>query len=25
MDNSTASVKRVDRTIWLFGLGYFIA
>src|SRR5207302_1843514 len=25
MDNNTAPVKRVDRTIWLFGLGYFIA
>jgi len=25
MDSSGAPVKRVDRTIWLFGLGYFIA
>jgi len=25
MDNSGAPVKRVDRTIWLFGLGYFLA
>jgi len=25
MDNSGAPVKRVDRSIWLFGLGYFIA
>jgi hypothetical protein len=25
MNGSDAPVKRVDRTIWLFGLGYFIA
>src|SRR6478672_10167242 len=25
MDNSGAPVKRIDRTIWFFGLGYFIA
>jgi len=25
MDSSGAPVKRIDRTIWLFGLGYFIA
>jgi hypothetical protein len=24
MDSSGAPIKRVDRTIWLFGLGYFI-
>ena len=25
MSSSDAPVKRVDRTIWLWGLGYFIA